>query len=73
MEQQFVLGHKHYLKVTFFLKILIILKTLVKNKTSKNECSFKTKHSKWHFGQVEQGAKRPKRKKKLLIFFIKKS
>jgi hypothetical protein len=36
---------------------------------SKNECSFKTNHSKRHFGQVEQGAKRQKRKKTTIDFF----
>jgi len=48
MEQQFVLGHKHYLKVTIFFKILIILKTLVKKTLVKMNV-----HSKQHFGQVE--------------------
>jgi len=63
MEQQFVLGHKHYLKVTIFLKILIILKTLVKNKRVKMNVHSKQNIQNGILVKLNKGQKDQKEKK----------
>jgi hypothetical protein len=72
MEQQIVLGQKYYLKVTIFLKTLIILKTLVKKTIVKMNVHSKQIIQNGILVKLNKGQKHQIRKK-LLIFFIKKS
>jgi hypothetical protein len=65
-------GPKTILKIDNIFGNIGYSENISKKYTSQNECSFQTNNSKWHFGQVEQGAKITKRNF-FIDFFIKKS